>query len=163
MRGTICLALATAGCGDVPQRAVFQTPWEQVPASQRTVTGAFTATIDDVHPGAGWFESKAVAGRDGAWVRIHDVGAEWPVVQVLIFGLDPEKNTTLELDISYGDWVAGDIPIDGDAATGVVQLPKDDGVRYIVGGSLYLTDPGLAGEGLARGHFKSLTLSEVMP
>ena len=140
--------------------ATFPTPWEGLSASDRTVTGGFTAELGSDLPGAGWFETTALTARDASRAAIEEPGSTWPVVHIELFGWSPDGWNTLDLSVAYNHWVAGDVPVDGVAATG--RLTQSDGsVRYLIAGDLHITDPGLAEGEIASGWFSDVVLSEV--
>lgn len=163
MRLLVALLLL-GGCkgkDDPPDEGVtFPTPWEGATASKQKVTGGFTAQLGSDLPGAGWFETDGVTGRDASRARIVEPGGDWPVVHLEIFGFADPGWDVLELSVAYNHWVAGDVPIDGTAATGRLTL-ADGSVRYLVEGDLHITEPGLADDEIVSGWFSKIVLSEV--
>lgn len=160
--------LALAGCGkdrDDPAPS-FDSPWEEVAASKQTADGAFHAELGSALPGGGWFRAGDREGEDASRARLVDVeGAAWPVVHVELYGWataadDGTGWDVLTLDVGLPAWAAGDVPLDGEAAVG--RLTTVDGeVRYLVGGDLHVTDPGLEDGQIVAGWFTDAVLSEV--
>jgi len=168
---SVLVALVAAGCKGEPdnggQKAEkpvsFPTPWEDAELGDKKVRGAFFAEIDSPHPGVGFFASGPARGQDVVTASVVDVGATWPVLQIRIMGHTADGWDVLELDIAANHWVAGEVPIDGESATGVLTDAEDGEVRYLLGGnSIIVTQPGLEPGQIIEGEFAGISLSEPM-
>jgi hypothetical protein len=162
------LLLGLCGCaGDAeddpgPPGPSFPSPWEELAPSDLRLSGGFTTELGSELPGAGWFETDERVARDASRARLVDVGGEWPVLHVELFGFAEPGWDRLELSVAYNHWVAGEVPLDGAAATG--RLTTADGeVRYLVDGTLMVTAPGMLDGDVVSGWLDEVVLSEVAP
>lgn len=141
----------------------FATPWEEVDVVENTVSGQFRAVLGAETPGAGWFRTGEQEAHDYVQAAVQSVeGATWPVVHLRLGGHDSAGWRTLELDVALNHWVAGDIPVDGTAAVGVLTNPNGAS-RFVVGGVLQVTAAGVSPGDRVEGSFRNLTLTEVAP
>jgi hypothetical protein len=136
------LLLALACTPDEATTIEFETPWEDASRTGETVSGAFSAELGSVYPGAGWFKTGIVESHDAVQAAVRAVeGASQRVLKVRILGRAPDGFNTLELDVALPSWKAGEVPIDGNSAIGVLTT-ADDEVFYLLDGSLDVTLPG---------------------
>jgi len=166
LRYALPLAGLVGGCsagGDLSMHpAGFPSPWQGLEPSEKTVSGGFVAVLNGRHPGGGWFQGAQVTGRDASRAALHQLGTDWPVVQIQLYGYANPGWHVLEIDVAQNHWVAGEIPFDGTAAVG--QLQKAGGeLRYLVDGSLHLTRPGMNDGEVIEGWFVDVVLTEPAP
>jgi len=65
-------------------------PWHAALPSEHVAAGAFLAEIGSEYPGAGWFEAGEARGSDASRAAVHETSAQWPVVQIQLFGWTPD-------------------------------------------------------------------------
>ena len=135
--------------------------WEDAVPTGETISGGFTAELGSAWPGAGWFESPGAAGVDLSRASIHSVeGARWPVVQVQLLGHTQSGWNVVEIDAALSHWLAGEVPLDGSAAVGILTR-ADGSTAYLLGGSLMLAEAGVEDGQRVSGHFTDVTLAAV--
>jgi hypothetical protein len=143
------LLAALSGCrgGDSP---TFESPWLDAVPTDRGLTAEFMTEVGSELPGAGFFRIDDLTRGDLSRVAVHEVGGTWPVVQVQILDHSDEGWQSLELDVSLSAWIAGSVPLDGEAAVG--RLVLADGVeRYLGNGTIQLDQAGIEPGARVRG------------
>lgn len=141
----------------------FPTPWEAADPLGGRLDGWFFAEIGSELPGGGWFSAPGASGHDHVTAALHPVeGAAWPVLQIRLAGLNGAGWDTLELDVALNHWVAGQVPIDGEAAVGLL-CNADGRQRYVVGGVLEVAAAGVEDGQWIEASFDDLQMAEVLP
>lgn len=153
------VVLLSWGCVEAPE---FASPWEDAaPTNERLSGWAYTA-IDVPLPGAGWFRTTSgVRGSDFSSATVREVeGASAPVVVVLLGGLEPGGATVLELDIAMPAWIAGELPVDGQASIGQLRTPDGSG-PFVIDGVVEVSAAGTQPGDVVEISFTDLVLGEV--
>lgn len=154
-QGWIVLALGAGGCG-------FPSPWTEAEPSSQTIEGWMRTALDHRHPGAGWFRAGGVEAFDFGQASRQSVrGAKDDVIVLQIGKVSNDGLTVLELDVALGSWVAGPLPVDGDASIGELRTP--DGNRFVVGGTLDVRSAGATPGETVEVAFTDLVLAEEQP
>jgi len=136
-------------------------PWVDAVPTGETISGGFTAELGNAWPGAGWFESLGADGVDLSRASIHTVeGVRWPIVQVQLLGHTEGGWNIVEIDAALNHWLAGEVPLDGTAAVGILTR-ADGSVAYLLGGNLALVEAGVEDGQRVSGSFTDVTLAEV--
>ncbi len=142
----------------------FESPWEEARAIDQRVSGWARAAVDSELPGAGWFRTDGADGleaHDFSWATVREVdGAAAAVVVVTIGGFGPSGTSVLEIDAALPAWVAGPLPVDGQAS--VAQLRTADGAEpFVVGGTIDVVAAGARPGEVVELSFADLALGEV--
>ena len=120
----------------------FDTPWEEASKTGETVSGAFVAEVGSVYPGAGWFKTSTLESHDAVQAAVREVeGASQPILKVRILGRADGGWNSLELNVALSSWKAGQVPIDGNDAIGVLTTVEDE-TFYLLDGFLDVALPG---------------------
>ena len=167
MGWTFGLLAVTVGCTAgqstemTTEGPAFSAPWEaQAPVTGR-VRGAFDLELGEPGSGLAWFDGPDVSGNDVAAAEVRQVpGASSDVLQVRISGFTPDGWSHLEFDIALAHWRAGEVPVDGEAVIGHLSGP---GVapRFVLGGALQVTAPGIEDGQRVEATFRGLSLVEA--
>jgi hypothetical protein len=133
-------------------------PWGAADVAVGDTSGAFLAEVGSVWPGVGWFDAGDVEGQDVVRAQVLDVaGARTPVVQIQVLGRSADGWHSLELDVALDRWAAGTIPLDGQAAVGLLTSASGES-WYLLAGDLEVTQAGASEGQLVEGRFTEIPM-----